>query len=187
MRKFYLICLLILIFSVQGFALDIGGVKIPDSLSVSGTDLQLNGAGIRTKVVIKVYAGALYLQNRTSDFNVIMNADEKMAIRLHFIYDGGVDGIKLQEAWNEGFKNAAVNTAGLKKEIDQFNSYFKKKAMKNDIYDITYSPEEGMSVIINNTLMGRIPGKEFKKAVFGIWLSEKTALPVLRKAMLGIK
>ena len=40
---------------------DVAGVDVPDTLSVEGKTLQLNGAGIRKKFVVKVYVGALYV------------------------------------------------------------------------------------------------------------------------------
>ena len=42
----YLFCLFFLLFSTPATALEIAGVTLPDTLN---TDLQLNGAGIRSK------------------------------------------------------------------------------------------------------------------------------------------
>ena len=39
---------------------ELAGVKVEDSVSVAGTKLQLNGAGIRYKGPFKVYVGDLY-------------------------------------------------------------------------------------------------------------------------------
>ena len=62
-----------------------------------------------------------------------------------------------------------------KTEIDQFNSFFTEEAKKDDIYDIIYVPEQGISVYIKGELKGTIKGLDFKKAVFAIWLGEKPA------------
>ena len=37
---------------------DVAGVKFPNSLQVASTRLQINGAGVRYKVVFKVYAAS---------------------------------------------------------------------------------------------------------------------------------
>ena len=66
-----------------------------------------------------------------------------------------------------------------------FNAYFSQKAEKNDIYDIIYIPEQGVSVYIKGELKGTIKGLDFKKAVFSIWLGEKPADSNLKKKMLG--
>ncbi|MBI4775272.1 MAG: chalcone isomerase family protein [Deltaproteobacteria bacterium] len=80
-------------------AKEIGGVNLPDSMMAGDAQLALNGAGLRKKVFIKVYSGALYLKQANSDARAIIDADEPMAIRMHFIYDG-VSAEKLVESWN---------------------------------------------------------------------------------------
>ncbi|MBN1948113.1 MAG: chalcone isomerase family protein [Candidatus Cloacimonetes bacterium] len=165
-------------------ALEIGGVELPESITVDSTSLVLNGAGLRKKLIIKVYAGALYLPVKSSDGNAILEADEPAAIRMHFIYDG-VDQEKLIEAWNDGFTRSGTS-ADLQPEIDLFNSWFNEPAKKGDIYEIIYNPTLGTSLLINNNLSGTIPGLGFKRAVFGIWLSPNTSLTKLREAMLGL-
>jgi hypothetical protein len=42
-------------------AAEVAGVKFQDTLKVAGKDLQLNGLGVRTKFIVKVYAAGLYL------------------------------------------------------------------------------------------------------------------------------
>ena len=165
------------------FALEIGGKNLPDTKIIGEKNLILNGAGIRKKLIIKVYACGLYLPQKNKDSKSILHADETIAIRMHFIYKK-VSSEKLIDAWNEGFSNANVADS-LQPKIDKFNSFFSKPALKNDIYDIVYSPEEGTSVFINNELQGTIKGSQFRKAVFSIWLGENTALPKLKEKLLG--
>jgi len=177
----------IILLSVLGssslFALKIGGKNLPDTMKAGETELILNGAGLRKKVVIKVYAAALYLPSQNNDSTKITAADEAMSIKMHFIYKA-VDPAKLIEAWDTGFAKSDVTN--LQAEIATFNSYFTNDAKKNDIYDIIYVPEEGTSLYINDTLQGTIKGLEFKKALFNIWLSADTELPGLRSKMLGL-
>jgi hypothetical protein len=45
---------------------DVGGVKLEDTTDVRGTNLQLNGAGVRYKAVFKVYAAGLYLGKKAA-------------------------------------------------------------------------------------------------------------------------
>ena len=165
------------------WGLKIGGKMLPDKMKAGENELTINGAGLRKKLIIKVYAGALYLMAKESNANSILKADEPMAVKMHFIYKA-VDPAKLIEAWNTGFGKS--DTSNLQEEIATFNSYFTKDAVKNDVYDIIYVPDVGTSVYMNNKLKGTIPGLEFKKAVFSIWLGDQTELPKLKKAMLGL-
>ena len=69
-------------------AADVDGVRLPDTLTVDGANLILNGTGLRKKLIIKVYAAGLYLTEKDRNFQTIVDADKPMAIRMHFIYDG---------------------------------------------------------------------------------------------------
>jgi hypothetical protein len=171
------------VFTSIAWGLKIGGKVLPDKMKAGENELLLNGAGLRKKIIIKVYAGALYLMQKSSNANAIIEADESMAVKMHFIYKA-VATEKLIEAWNTGFGKSDISN--LQEEIKSFNSYFTEDAKKDDIYDIIYIPEEGTSIYMNNELKGTITGLEFKKAVFSIWLGEQTELPKLKKAMLGM-
>ena len=56
-----LIAILLLCLIAPANALELAGVKLDDKAQVENAALQLNGAGIRTRVIFKVYVGALYL------------------------------------------------------------------------------------------------------------------------------
>lgn len=185
MRKLLIITLSLVMMMPMAYAKEIGGASLPDSLKAGEDQLLLNGAGLRKKLFIKVYAGGLYLKQKMTDPQGIIDADDPMAIRMHFIYDG-VSSKKLTDGWNEGFNNATNgNTAPIKTEIDQFNGFFSEKAKKNDIYDIIYIPDQGASVYMKGKLKGTVKGLTFKKTLFSIWLGEKPADAKLKKGMLG--
>ena len=177
--------LIVLMISPAAVAKQVGDVNLPDSLMAGKDELILNGAGFRKKFFIKVYAAGLYLKEKQTDPQKIMDADKPMAIRMHFVYSE-VSSKKLVDAWNEGFLNGTGgNIASIKTEIDTFNACFSQEAKKNDIYDIIYIPEQGIGVYIKGELKGTIKGLDFKKAVFSIWLGEKPADAKLKKRMLG--
>lgn len=73
----------------------------------------------------------------------------------------------------------------IKERIDNFNSFFTEEARKGDIYDIIYTPGDGVSVYIKGKLMGTVRGLDFKKALFVIWLGEKPVVNMLKQGMLG--
>ncbi len=168
-----------------GFAKDIGGVNLPDTLMAGKENLVLNGAGLRKKFFVKVYAGGLYLTQKTGDGAGIIATDAPMAIRMHFIHDG-IEPEKLIETWNEGFATVTGgNTGNLKDRIRQFNGFFNRVVKKGDFYDLIYTPGKGVRLYDNDHLAGIITGLDFKKALFAIWLGDKPADGDLKKGMLG--
>lgn len=178
-----MIVLLVVIMALPIFAVKIGGIVLPDNLDIGKHGLILNGAGLRKKLIIKVYACGLYLPQKTNSSAEILAADEAIAIRMHFIYNE-VDQDKLIEAWNEGFaKTGALQEFAI--ETSRFNALFNEPAKKGDIYDIVYLPEVGVQVIKNKVVIGTIENSDFRRAVFSIWLSEETDLPKLRENLLN--
>ena len=185
MKRLLVIVLAVFVMSTMAVAKQVGKVELPDSMMAGTDELLLNGAGFRKKVFIKVYAAGLYLKEKQTDPQKIMDADTPMAIRMHFVHSK-VSSKKLVDAWNEGFVNGTGgNIAPIKTEIDTFNAFFSQEAKKNDIYDIIYIPEQGVSVYIKGELKGSIKGLDFKKAAFSIWLGKKPADSKLKRKMLG--
>jgi hypothetical protein len=185
MFKKLLTLLLVSAFAVPAHALEIGGVVLPDALPVAAETLHLNGAGLRTKFFVKVYACGLYLQERSSDGTALAAADRPMALRMRFIYDG-VSPDKLVEAWNEGFAAATGGrTAPISAEIARFNALFTSDARTGDVYDLVYLPGQGVSVTMAGTVRETIPGLAFKQALFGIWLGQEPVDKSLKKGLLG--
>jgi len=164
---------------------EVGGVKLPNSETYQGQNLTLNGAGVREKLWIDLYAGGLYLAKKTSDAAEVVSSNEPMSIKLHIV-SKLITSDKMVEAVNEGFENATGgNTKALAAEIKKFKSFFMEEIKKNDVFDIVYIPETGVTAYKNDKELGTIEGMAFKKALFGIWFSNRPADDDLKEAMLG--
>ncbi len=141
-----LIKLVIIIFSLTAGVsegVEVGGVNLPDTLLSGDTKLILNGAGLRKKLFVKVYAAGLYLEEKQSDPTAIIQADRPMAIRMHFIYDG-VTPKQLVDTWNEGFAaSTGDKRASLQDRLNTFNGFFTEKAQKGDRYDLSLPDGRG--------------------------------------------
>lgn len=166
-------------------AVTIEDVNIPDSLSAAGSDLVLNGAGTRSKWFLDLYVGGLYLQSKSSNASAIIAADEPQAIKLHII-SGMITSDRMTSATMEGFENSTGdNVAPIKDEVDKFLDVFSEEIKEGDVFDLVYLPGSGVHVMKNGTERGVIKGMAFKKALFGIWLSDEPAQDSLKESMLG--
>ena len=184
-KHFVLLTLILIIMSPAINAKEIGGINMPESLESGRAKLMLNGAGVREKFFMDLYVGGLYLQEKSQDAKAIIEADEPMAIRLHII-SSMITSKKMEKATREGFENATGgNTEAIKVQIEEFISVFKEEIKEGDIYDLIYVPGKGVEVSKNNKSRSIIKGFPFKKAMFGIWLSDKPAQKNLKKEMLG--
>ncbi|WP_298350357.1 chalcone isomerase family protein [uncultured Dokdonia sp.] len=163
----------------------VGDATLPNTMTVEGTNLVLNGAGMREKVIFDLYAGGLYLASKKSDAAAIVNADETMAMKLDIV-SGMVSSKKMIGAVDDGF-DASMNgdTSSLDAQITKFKGFFSDKIVKTNVFDIAYVKGKGTVVSKNGKEVGMIPGLEFKKALFGIWLGSDPADDDLKEAMLG--
>ncbi len=162
---------------------ELAGAKFPDTLTVAGKTLKLNGLGIRKKAIFKVYVGGLYLEAPSKDAAAILTADAPKALRMHFVRS--VDKGKLIDAYKEGFEaNAAQKAAAQKANIEKFYGWV------GDVKDgsemtFTYVPGAGTTVNRDGKDVGTIEGKEFAEALFSLWLGPKPPSEDLKKGLLG--
>lgn len=164
----------------------ISGNVMPNVMKVGSEYLKMNGGGIREKLVFDLYVGVLYLQEKSSDADEIINGDRPMAIKIKII-SGMVDNDNFKEALEVGFeKSTNDNVAPYRERMDDMMAEgFKEDIKTNDVYDIFYQPGTGCTLSKNGTALITVPGLDFKKALFGVWLCDDPADAGLKKKMLG--
>jgi hypothetical protein len=161
------------------------GAVAPDQIDHQGVTLTKNGQGTRIIFFMKVYEGSLYLETKNSNAEEIVNMDSPMAIRID-VTSTIVTADAMKEALSEGLeKSTGNNTEYISKEIIQLSSSFDNDVSSGDNYEFIYLPDLGTHVLKNSELVELIKGMEFKKAFFGIFLSDNPIQKNLKKAMLG--
>jgi hypothetical protein len=181
LKNFFIIFVLIGIFITT----PIFGATSPDQIEYQGNSLTKNGQGTRIIFFMKVYEGSLYLESESSNAQEIIELDLPMAIRIDVISDM-VTADAMKKALSDGLeKSTGNNTASISKEIDQLSSSFNSAVSSGDFYEFIYLPEKGIHVIKNNEMVQLIEGLKFKKAFFGIFLSDNPIQKNLKKKMLG--
>lgn len=186
MQKTILLLLTIASFQWANAQLTLSGVTLPKKILVGEVPLQLNGGGIRTKYFMDMYVIGLYLKTPSKEADKIIEANDYFSLKLQIV-SSLITSEKMIAAIKEGFENATnKNTAPIKKQIDEFIAAFKDEIKKGDVFDIFYVPNKAVMVVKNGKAMAKIEGFEFKKALLGIWLSEKPADKDIKKALLGL-
>lgn len=184
MKKLVLAVMAICMMTISQAQIEVEGVTMPGTMQLAGSDLVLNGAGMREKVVFDLYVGGLYLNTKSTDAKSIINADESMAMKLHIV-SRLVSSKKMVSAVDEGF-DAAMNgdTSALADKIETFKGFFSDKIVKGNVFDIAYVKGRGSVVYKNGKEIGVVEGLDFKKALFAIWLGAAPADDDLKAAML---
>lgn len=168
--------------------LEVEGVKLEATNQVGATTLQLNGAGVRTKVFFKVYVAGLYLPQKTT--NAAQLLAQKGARRVTITMLRDVDAESFASALNDGLRDnhTEAQFAALKPQIDALNANLKAvgEAKKGDVIHFEFLPDTGTQVTVNGKMKGSvIAGEDFFTSVLRIWLGEKPVDASLKKGLMG--
>lgn len=170
-------------------ATDVAGVALPDSAKVGNADLRLNGAGIRTFVVVKVYVGALYLPEKTGSAAAVLDGKGAKRVSMHLLRDLSAD--RLGKALDEGLEKnlSAAEREKLAPQIEVLHANMAAvgDAKEKSVITIDYMPEsDSTRVTLNGAPVGKpIPGADFYRALLKVWIGDHPAQSDLKAAMLG--
>jgi hypothetical protein len=163
---------------------ELEGVTMPDTVTIDGTDLVLNGMGLRKKLWVEVYVAGLYLPERTSDPRAAIEADGPKKVVMHFLTDKATKS-KMDDAWREGFDaNSPETRQSLRRAIETFVDFF-GDMKEGDVIELTMVPGVGTTAMLNGTEVGVIPRDDFAPALLSVWLGPAPPTEDLKEGMLG--
>lgn len=156
------------------------GVTLPDTVSLGGQTLVLNGMGLREKVFIDVYVAGLYLPKKTRDAGEAISSD--VPKRIDMVMRRSVDKEKLADTMRESISKArkpevaknAGTLAGWMEDVDE-----------DDHIVLDYVPGTGTTVRVKGKDKGTIAGVDFMQAVWGIYLGANPPTDALKDGLLG--
>jgi len=172
-------------------AAEIEGVRFEDKLhfDIARQELVLNGAGVRTKFMMKVYAIGLYLPEKTHrGDDVLYHVGPKRV----------VISILMREITSEQFMSALRDKLdsdltpselramqGSLEQIDQIMTTV-KSLKRGHVVALEYVPGHGTRIVINGEVKGNyIPNEEFYRALLTGWIGDKPVNEKLKRALLG--
>ena len=173
------------VFASVALAAEVGGVKLDDKVSMGTQELVLNGAGVRTRVVFKVYVASLYLPQKAADLAGVLSKSPRR-IQLNILR--ALSGDQLVDALNEGLaeNNTAAELGAVKPQVEALATIMKslKEVKEKDV--ITLDFVDGATRIgLNGEAKGSISGDAFNQALTKVWLGDKPVQADLKKSLLG--
>ena len=188
LRRTLLIVACALPLAAQAQTVDIAGVKYPTSMQVGGQPLQLNGAGVRYKFVVRVYTAGLYLGSKATTPEAVLAAPGPK--RLHVVMQRDIDANELGRLFTRGMQDNAPkdefskSIPGTLRMADIFSA--RKKLVAGDNFSVDWVPGTGTPVLVNGKPQGEpIKEPEFFTALMRIWLGAKPADDGLKAGLLG--
>ncbi len=158
----------------------LAGVELPDTATVDGSTLRLNGMGLRaaTPLRIKAYVGGLYLAAPTSDPAKVIEPSQTKRVVMKFLRD--IDRRQLTSGWADSLRKVGGTDA----EISQFTGLV-PDVKKGDAMSFTWRPGIGLEVAANGKVRGAVPGNDFARALFTVWFGPEPGDEELKRGMLG--
>ncbi|RME24697.1 MAG: hypothetical protein D6798_10625 [Deltaproteobacteria bacterium] len=176
------ILMLALLLSRPASAGELAGVTLPDTATVGGQTLVLNGMGLREKYFVDVYVGGLYLPSRTTSGETAIAEPGPKRIVMHFIYKT-VTRDQMAETFEEGIAKVEGGEA-LAPRMQKLEGLL-TDVHKGDEVVLDYIPGTGTVLSINGTTKGTIEGEDFMRAIWSIYVGPNPANQKLKKGMLG--
>ena len=170
-------------------AAEIEGVTLPGraQLDAAGPELVLNGAGVRVRLLFKVYVAALYLPVKTDDGEAILRADQPRRLVLHLLRDLSAE--QINSSINDALRETLTpeERQPLDARMARFSAIFDtlREIREGTRVTLDYLPSAGTIVSVNAEEKDRIAGADFNQALMRVWLGERPRDPDLRKALLG--
>lgn len=167
-------------------AMEIAGVRLDERIRTGSGELQLNGAGVRSKFFIDIYVGALYVTDKSSSPAAIIDAGSTRRIVMHMRRD--LDAEALTSALEEGLaeNHPPAELVALAPQATQLSAIMRGvgKVAAGDAVAIDFRAD-GVELSINGAVCGQVAGEAFARALLKVWLGERPVDAGLKAALLG--
>jgi hypothetical protein len=182
--------LLLLLAALPASAAELEGVKLDDRIRAGTQELQLNGIGLRSRAIFKVYVAGLYLAEKASSAEAALAATGPKRISIVMLRDVAADSFaaSLSDGLRDNLSDAELSKH--KPQIDELMATMQKigEAKKGAMILLDYAPAGGTTFWVNGAVQGKpIGGEDFFRALLRIWLGDKPVSADLKKALLGQK
>jgi hypothetical protein len=161
------------------------GVTMPESVVADGVILRLNGLGLREATLLKVdvYVAGLYLPATARDGKQILAANTPRQMRLQMLRD--VSAADMAANIEAGFRRAARGAFARHAATLQRLIALVPPLSAGDGFTLTHLPGRGVRVEHGTTRLGTLPGAEFARTLFAIWLGDPPLSAPLKAGLLG--
>jgi hypothetical protein len=168
-------------------AAELSGVHFDDALRLGGSDLRLNGVGLRSVFILKAYVAGLYVPQVSRDAADLIAQQGPRRFEMRMLIE--MSAARLLKAFNEGLQGnlPEAQFAALKPQIDQLAATLHAlgTARKGDVVDIDLV-DGATQLSLNGQPKGEpIPGEEFYAALLRVFLGPRPADKDLKKGLLG--
>ena len=171
--------------AASAYGAEIEGVHLDDRISLAGRPLILNGAGVRAKLLLRIYVVALYLPKPVKDVSGVF-ARAPRRIQMNMLLSVSADEIVAALLDTMADNSSPAELAAVKPQTDRMVALIRrfKAVRKGDVVTLDFVAG-GTNLRWNGALRGRISGATFDRALSRIWLGDKPVQADLKDKLLG--
>ena len=165
-------------------AATLDGVTFPDTRTVAGHRLVLNGTALRTYSILHVhiYVAALYLERPSSDAAQILDSDQAKLVQ--FVFSRNIDAADARKSWEEGLAASCRAPCRLQpQDVARFLDAV-PAVHKGESGSLLFT-RDGMDVFTDGRFIGRITDPAFTRVVLATFIGPQSLLPDVRSGLLG--
>lgn len=167
--------MLLAVGTAQAGQKEVGGVGMPDSLTLQGRTIALAHMQLHKRLFFKVYVWSLYLENQPRNASEAISSNSVK--RLHFRFLRNISREQLVGSLRHGLqKNPDLRQGPMADHLQVMLSSLKDVQKGEDLV-ITYLPGSGLEIGGGASGGAFIPGKTFADALFSIWLEAHPIFP----------
>ncbi|TAK85709.1 MAG: hypothetical protein EPO12_03180 [Aquabacterium sp.] len=169
-------------------AIDVKGVKFEDNTQVGGQSISLNGAGVRTKFFMSVYAAGLYVPKKDGSAQTLVAQSGPKSV--HAVLLMNLTAAEFADALVKGFtaNHTPQEMTKLQSRLDELKNliYSFGEAKKGMALHLDFVPGAGTRVLVDGQQKGKdIPGEDFYQGLLKIWLGEHPVDSDLKGSLTG--
>lgn len=171
-------------------AMEVNGVTVEPVITVAGTQLELNGAGVRYKGFVKVNVAEIHATKKFNSLEELMALPGPKRATLTMLRE--VPSDLLAKSMTRGIEDNFPKTQmsklvpSLIRVSDIFNAH--KVLATGDKVQIDWIPEVGTVFTVKGKAQGDpFKDAEFFRAIMSAWLGPVPADFKLKDALLGVK
>lgn len=164
----------------------LAGISMPDTRSVDGRQMQLNGIGLRTYSIlgVKIYVAGLYLERRSDNPDAIRRSPETKMLDIRFLRDVGAADAR--QAWREGFDSNCKAPCYLDPgDVQRFLAAV-PDVHSGDESTLLFTPQ-GVQITMNGRPAGQIADPHFADAMLATFIGPEPPTPRLKRELLGFR
>lgn len=167
---------------------EIKGAKFADTYQLGNQALSLNGAGVRVKLIVDVYAAGLYVPKKDHAAATLLSEAGPKSMQIVLLRN--LTGETFADAMVAGFKknNSEADVAKFQSKMDEIRNMMMTfgEVKKGTVIHIDHLPGAGTHVLVDGVQKGgEIVGDDFFAALLKIWLGPSPVDADLKDALLG--